>query len=151
MLHSSKGLRLRSAAFWIRRVTQVRNIMAQTVYSFSLLNPIWYVTIFNFSPDAVVGVHCTHGLNRSGYVVCRWEEVTYNSTKSDFIMWLGNSISTKNNIWVSTDAMNPLVHFRYLIECRGYTPEDAIKGTISCEVKDKIFSDNATMSVTQVE
>ncbi|XP_058966440.2 RNA/RNP complex-1-interacting phosphatase-like [Pocillopora verrucosa] len=36
--------------------------------------------------DAVVGVHCTHGLNRSGYVVCR-----------------------------------------YLIECRGYTPEEAIK------------------------
>ncbi|XP_022802896.1 RNA/RNP complex-1-interacting phosphatase-like [Stylophora pistillata] len=36
--------------------------------------------------DSVVGVHCTHGLNRSGYVVCR-----------------------------------------YLIECRGYTPEDAIK------------------------
>lgn len=36
--------------------------------------------------DSVVGVHCTHGLNRSGYVVCR-----------------------------------------YLIECRGYTPEEAIK------------------------
>nr|XP_058966440.1 RNA/RNP complex-1-interacting phosphatase homolog [Pocillopora verrucosa] len=36
--------------------------------------------------DAVVGVHCTHGLNRSGYVVCR-----------------------------------------YLIECRGYTSEAAIK------------------------
>lgn len=37
------------------------------------------------SKDSLVGVHCTHGLNRTGYIVCR-----------------------------------------YLIECRGYTPEKAI-------------------------
>lgn len=40
----------------------------------------------NSNSDDVIGVHCTHGLNRAGYVVCR-----------------------------------------YLIECRGYTPERAIK------------------------
>ncbi|XP_022810559.1 RNA/RNP complex-1-interacting phosphatase-like, partial [Stylophora pistillata] len=40
----------------------------------------------NSNSDSVVGVHCTHGVNRSGYVVCR-----------------------------------------YLIECKGYTPQDAIK------------------------
>lgn len=40
----------------------------------------------NNSTGALVGVHCTHGLNRAGYIVCR-----------------------------------------YLIECRAYTPEKAIK------------------------
>ena len=27
--------------------------------------------IFTFFSDKVVGVHCTHGVNRTGYVVCR--------------------------------------------------------------------------------
>ncbi|CAH3181975.1 unnamed protein product [Porites lobata] len=40
----------------------------------------------NNTKGDLVGVHCTHGLNRAGYIVCR-----------------------------------------YLIECRGYTPEKAIK------------------------
>ncbi|KAL9982240.1 hypothetical protein ACROYT_G004265 [Oculina patagonica] len=40
----------------------------------------------NTNSDDLIGVHCTHGLNRAGYIVCR-----------------------------------------YLIECRGYTPEKAIE------------------------
>ncbi|XP_068746575.1 RNA/RNP complex-1-interacting phosphatase homolog [Montipora capricornis] len=40
----------------------------------------------NDTTGSLIGVHCTHGLNRSGYIVCR-----------------------------------------YLIECRGYTPERAIE------------------------
>lgn len=28
--------------------------------------------IFVFVSDSLVGVHCTHGLNRTGYMVCRY-------------------------------------------------------------------------------
>lgn len=30
------------------------------------------IMIFSIEPDKLIGVHCTHGLNRSGFLVCRF-------------------------------------------------------------------------------
>lgn len=37
-----------------------------------MMNQFLLISKFNdFFSDDVIGVHCTHGLNRAGYVVCR--------------------------------------------------------------------------------
>ena len=35
------------------------------------LNANWRLLLCSFVPDDIVGVHCTHGVNRSGYLICR--------------------------------------------------------------------------------
>ena len=32
---------------------------------------MWIYMYFNIS-DALIGVHCTHGVNRTGYLICRY-------------------------------------------------------------------------------
>ena len=39
--------------------------------------------VFNFA-DGLIGVHCTHGVNRTGYLICRYliERLQWNPDKA---------------------------------------------------------------------
>ena len=38
-----------------------------------VLNHLLYSQLISQSfPDSLIGVHCTHGLNRTGYMICRY-------------------------------------------------------------------------------
>ena len=52
--------------------------------------------------DALIGVHCTHGVNRSGYLICRYliEKMNWEPSKaiSEFNLYRGHQMERQNYI-----------------------------------------------------
>jgi len=55
--------------------TEVYNIFSRCVKRF----------LVRAKPDEVIGVHCTHGVNRTGYIVCRYLIEEYNYSFEDAV------------------------------------------------------------------
>lgn len=65
-----------------------------------------------FSPsDKLIGVHCTHGLNRTGYLICRCARSQFGPSTIECGLYLTAVCLTR----------------RYLIDVDGMEPKEAVK------------------------
>lgn len=78
--------------------------------------------------DALIGVHCTHGVNRSGYLICRYliEKMNWEPSKaiSEFNLHRGHQMERQNYI----DDLKSLKSQNFTVkeqpEKPGSTPEN---------------------------
>ncbi|KAL1517138.1 hypothetical protein ABEB36_000944 [Hypothenemus hampei] len=81
-----------------------------------------YLKMYEKNVDALIGVHCTHGLNRTGYLLCRWMiehlKISPNDAINRFNTARGHAITRQNllshlrSLPVKSDPYNlsPLSH-----------------------------------------